>query len=115
MNLQQTLKQMGADFSAVTQNCYHYWRPKMRPPFLVWQENGEGDDFGANNRKAERQISGSLHYFTKMEYDPVVDAAESLLEEKANGWALESVQYEEETNLIHYQWTWTVILRGWGE
>ena len=24
------------------------------------------------------------------------------------GWRLESVQYEDETNLIHFEWTWRI-------
>lgn len=114
MTLQQTLKQIGADFAALTPNCYHYWRPHMKPPFIVWQEDAEGNDFGANNRKAERVISGSIHYFTKAEYDPLADRIEALLQTKSNGWNLESVQYEEETNLIHHQWSWSAAIVGWG-
>lgn len=112
MTLQQALKQIGSDFAALTKNCYHYWRPKMRPPFIVWQENAEGEDFGADNRKAERMVTGSVHYFTLAEYDPIADCIEALLDEKSHGWALESVQYEEETNLIHHEWSWRVAIRG---
>lgn len=114
MTLQQTLRQIGNDFAALTKNCYHYWRPKMRPPFIVWQENAEGDDFDADNGKAERIISGSVHYFTPQEYDPMADKIENLLQERSRGWSLESVQYEEETNLIHHEWSWEAAIRGWG-
>lgn len=115
MTLQQTLKQIGADFAALTPNCYHYWRPHMKPPFIVWQEADEGNDFGANNRKAERLISGGVHYFTSQEYDPMVDQIEQLLNKKTNGWMLESVQYEEDTNLIHHEWSWQVAINKWGD
>lgn len=114
MTLQQTLQQIGDDFASLTQNCYHYWRPKMRPPFIVWQEDAEGDDFAANNVKAERMISGSVHYFTQKEYDPLADNIEKLLQERSHAWSLESVQYEEETNLIHHEWSWQAAIRNWG-
>ena len=84
----------------------------MQPPFLVWAEAGEGDDFEADNRKAERVIEGNVHCFSQQEYDPLFDAVEALLNEKAGSWTLESVQYEEETNLIHYAWRWKSAIRG---
>ncbi len=34
------------------------------------------------------------------------DAIQKTLGALGLGWALESVQYEEETNLIHYEWRW---------
>lgn len=112
MTLQMALRKVGTDFAAVTPNCYHYWRPKMQPPFLVWQEDGEGEDFHANNRKAERQISCSASYYTQTEYDPALDRIEGLLEVYSSGWQLASVTYEEETALIHYEWSFSVVVKG---
>lgn len=85
----------------------------MQPPYLVWAETGEGDDFAADNRKAERIITGTVDCFSKQEYDPLFDAVEKMLEKKTKSWTLESVQYEEETNLIHYAWSWTAAIHGW--
>ena len=112
MSLQQTLKSLGSELAALGANSYHYWRPKKDPPFLVWQEDGEGDDFHANNHKAERQISCSASYYTLTEYDPALDKIEALLEVLSSGWQLVSVTYEEETALIHYEWSFSVVLRG---
>lgn len=112
MTLQPTLRQVGSDLAALTDNCYHYWRPKMKPPFIVWQEDAEGDGFSAGNSKAERLIECSVHYFTLTEYDQMADRIEALLSEKAHGWSLEGVQYEEDTNLIHHEWRFSVALKG---
>lgn len=112
MTLQMALRKVGADFAAIVPNCFHYFRPKMEPPFLVWQEDGEGDDFHANNRKAERQISCSASYYTQQEYDPVLDQIETLLEKFSSGWQLVNVTREDETALIHYEWSFSVALRG---
>lgn len=112
MSLQSKLQQMGVAFAGVTQNCYHYWRPVKTVPCLIWAENGEEDSFHSDNHKSEQRIAGTVDLFTKTEFDPLADAVQDTLESLGVTWALESVQYEEETNLIHMEWTWGVIFRG---
>ena len=84
---------------------YHYWRPRLQAPYLIWAEEGEGDSLWTSNHLQEQVIKGTVDYFTKTELDPIVDT----IQEKLNGveslgWNLEAVQYEDETNLIHYSW-----------
>ena len=51
-----------------------------------------------------------MYPITRTEYDPTLDRIQEIL----NGfdfpfsWRLESVQYEDDTDLIHYEWTWSV-------
>ena len=108
MTLQEKLQQIDAALTPLSSHVYHYWRPKMEPPFIVWQEDGEADSFNANNHKVEQTISGTVDYFTQVEFDPVCDSIQSALNNLGAGWSLNSVQYEEDTNLIHYEWTWEV-------
>ena len=79
----------------------------MEPPFCVWAEDGE-NGFNAGNRKAEQAITGTVDYYTPQEYDPAVDNIQAALNSLRIPWQLNSVQYEDETNLIHYEWTWEV-------
>lgn len=84
---------------------YHYWRPRLQAPYLIWAEEGEGDSLWTSNHLQEQVIKGTVDYFTKTELDPIVDT----IQEKLNGveslgWNLEAVQYEDETNLIHFSW-----------
>lgn len=89
---------------------YHYWRPEMNAPFCVWAEDGESSSLEANNHKREQAIGGAIDYFTKVEYDEQIDKIQHALNGvEGLGWKLNSVQYEEETNLIHYEWRFTVI------
>ena len=89
---------------------YHYWRPRLKAPFCVWQEDGEGDSLHTDNHKSEQVISGTIDYFTLKEYDDTVDKIQYALNNlECCGWRLNSVQYEEETNLIHYEWTFEII------
>ena len=79
----------------------------MEPPFCVWAEDGE-NGFNAGNRKAEQAITGTVDYYTLQEYDPTLDNIQAALNSLRIPWQLNSVQYEDETNLIHYEWTWEV-------
>lgn len=86
---------------------YHYWRPRMEAPFCVWQEEGEGDSLHTSNHKQEQVLTGAIDYYTLDEYDPMVDSIQEAINKVENlGWTLSSVDYEEETNLIHYSWSW---------
>ena len=58
---------------------YHYWRPVM------------------------------VDYFTQTEYDPNIDKVQQALNSVCSNWILNSVQYEDDTKLIHYEWRFTVI------
>ena len=49
-----------------------------------------------------------MDYYTPQEYDPAVDNIQAALNSLRIPWRLNSVQYEDETNLIHYEWTWEV-------
>lgn len=89
---------------------YHYWHPRLQAPYCIWAEDGEGNSIHANNHKAEQVISGTIDYFTKNEFDEMIDKIQNALNETEDlGWELLSVQYEDETNLIHYEWGFEVI------
>lgn len=91
-------------------SVYHYLRPRLSAPFCVWQEDGESDALWTGNHKAEQAVSGSLDYFTSQEYDTMVDEIQAALNSiEGCGWSYNSVQYEDETNLIHHEWVWRVI------
>ena len=86
---------------------FHYWRPRLSAPFCVWAEDGEGVSLETGNHKAEQAVSGYVDYYTGTEADTNVDAIQTAL----NGvdglvWRLDSVQFEDGTKLIHFQWTW---------
>lgn len=86
---------------------YHYWRPNMKAPFILWQEDGEDDSLQANNHKVQQGIQGTVDYYTKTEYDEVFDQIQSSLNELENySWRYDGTVYEEESNLIHHTWEW---------
>ena len=109
-SLHDIISPVGAALVAALQSSqvYHYWRPRLEAPYCIWAEDGEATSLEANDRKAEQAVSGYVDYYTRAENDPAV----GLIQTALNGisgvfaWRLDSVQYEDETNLLHYQWLW---------
>lgn len=91
-------------------NCYHYWRTGITSGMLIWAEDGADSGDNLDNIKGEQRVHGSCDYFTSSENDTTVDSIQLALNSVENCvWNLESIQYEEETKLIHYEWYWTVM------
>lgn len=111
MTLQTKLEKIENALTSIDDlSVYHYLRPKLSAPYCVWQEDSENDALQSDNHKDEQSIYGSVDYFTKEEYDAMADAIqEALNNTEGVYWTYNSVQYEEDTELIHHEWTWSVI------
>lgn len=84
---------------------YHYRKPQADRRYICWQELNEAETLDGNNRKGEQGIEGSIDLFTVVEYDTAVDAIQDTLDSLDSvSWRINSVQYEEDLNLIHYEW-----------
>lgn len=104
------LQEIGNALSQLGVNTYHYWRPQMQPPFIVWAEDGEEDSFEADDKKHEVLMRGYVDYYTLYEYDDTVEKISALLNTIDRlHFRYESVQYEEETNLIHHEWRFFIF------
>ncbi len=87
----------------------HYRKPtSVKPSYIVWAEDGEDQAFQGDNRKAEMQVTGTIDCYTQTEYDQLLDEVQEALTADGISWILESVQYEDETKLIHYEWRFTL-------
>ena len=88
--------------------AYHYHKPaEVQAPYAVWQEIDE-NSFNSDNAKSERQLNGSIDFYSLDEADSKLDEIESALMGLGATWTLSSVQFEEDTNLIHTSWDWSV-------
>lgn len=90
----------------VTDSTYHYEALKKTDSYIVWAESGEGDSVHIDDVKDQQVIQGTIDYFTKAEYDSNIDLIQSTLNQNKISYILNSVQYEEETKYIHYEWIW---------
>lgn len=108
--MQSTLQRLADALTSIEGlKVYHYWRPQLPAPFCVWQEDGEGNSAWGGNHKFEQVITGTVDYFTRTEFDPIVDSIQNAMNGiEVMGWSLNSVQYEDETNLIHFEWRFEI-------
>ena len=86
---------------------YHYQAPaETKAPYIVWAED-DRIDLKAGNIHAEKAWQGTLDFFTHTEFDSGFGYIEALFDAKGFSWRFESVQFEEDTDLIHYEWVWS--------
>lgn len=92
----------------VSSNVWHYEAMGKTDKYIVWAEDMEGGSVHGDGKKLEQAIQGTIDYFTKEEGDPTVDRIQEALNGASIPFELSSVQYEEETGFIHYEWIWEV-------
>ena len=91
----------------VSKDVYHFEALKKKDKYIVWAEDGEGNSGHADNKK-NQVIQGTIDYFTKDDADPLVEEIQEALELYEISYKLNSAQYEDETEYIHYEWIWEV-------
>ena len=80
--------------------------------YIVWAEDGQSGSIHGDNCMEEQIMQGTIDYYTKTEYDTNVGKIQQALNDNEVSFRLNSVQYEEETNFIHYEWIFEVDLDG---
>lgn len=84
----------------------HYRRFGSDAPYCIWQEDSD-EGMEADNKKAEQGIAGTVDLYTLTEYDGNIELIQAKLDSIENlSYRINSIQYEEDTNLIHYEWRW---------
>lgn len=107
MSFQHKLQKVADALTSINGlKVYHYWRFGVDAPYCIWQEDSDYG-FQVDNHKVEQGVGGTVDYFTLTEYDGNIDSIQNALNGVENlSWNLNSVQFEEDTNLIHYEWRW---------
>ena len=93
---------------SVTQNVGHYEAVEKTDKYCVWAEDGEVGSMEADSHKIGQTIEGTIDYFTKDEDDENIEKFQLAFNAAGIGWRLNSVQYEDETRYIHYEWLFRV-------
>ena len=99
------LDEVKAALLTCTDRVYHFFAAKADPPYITWSESGR-PGFHAGDRREEYSDTGTVHLFTRNEHDQLVGKIETALDERGMGCELEAVQYENDTGLFHYTWSW---------
>lgn len=96
----------------VSWNVGHFRAMKTSPPYIVWAEDSPGDKVVANGRTQNQAIAGTVDLFTRtLEGEPLAEAIPAALDEVC-AWRLNSIQFEEDKGLLHYEWIWEVEKDG---
>lgn len=86
----------------------HYEALEKPDAYIVWAEDNQGAAQWADGRMKNQVIQGAIHYFTKTEYDPMVEEIQNALNGDHVSFRLNSIQYEDDTKYIHYEWIFEV-------
>ena len=92
----------------VTNKVYHFDATGAKGNYIVWAEEGQTSATWADNKMQEQAIGGTIDYFTKFEFDENVDKIQKALNDAEISFELNSIQHEEQTKYIHYEWTWDI-------
>lgn len=104
MSLLTKLRKIRDALNVLDADVGHYEHKGNKKKYIVWSEDGEGDSLHTDNEKDIQVLSGTVDLFTRDEYDPLIDAVQETFEKNGISYKLISVQYEEETKYIHYEW-----------
>ena len=88
----------------VTDNVSHYEAMNREDKYIVWAEDSEGSSVEGDDRKINQSIQGTIDYFTKQDMDENIDKIQAALTAACISFYLNSVQYGDETEFIHYEW-----------
>lgn len=106
--MRSKLKKIPEILKTVTDNVSHYEAMGITDKYIVWAEDSEGSSVEGDDRKINQSIQGTIDYFTKQDFDENVDKIQAALTAACISFYLNSVQYEDETEYIHYEWVFEV-------
>ena len=93
----------------VTNKTYHFTAPQnVTGSYIVWAEDTQADSVWADGKMVNQAIQGTVDYFTKSENDATVESIQDALNNGEISFRLNSIQREQETGYIHYEWVFEV-------
>lgn len=109
MSLVNITKTLQKELSKIDCDVFHYFaRPGQAAKYIVWAETQEGEAFYANDFKKEQTLEGYVEYFTQTEFDNNCDDIQTILNNFADSWELNYVEYLDEQKLIRFVWHWRI-------
>lgn len=96
-------------FNSVLPGAAFHLKAWSKPDqYIVWAEDGQADGVYADDHMQIQVTEGTIDLFTKTEYDTVANRIQQAMNAADMTWRKNSMQYEEETGYIHYEWIWQV-------
>lgn len=85
------------------QFAHHAWSKAPNGDYGTYSESS-GNDFTADQKHVERGTEGYISYFTRDDSGTPRSTIEAVLNELNIPWYLNTIQYENDTGYIHYEW-----------
>lgn len=79
------------------------WSHAPSGDYGVWAEDG-ANDLNADDIHNEHVTQGTVDYFTRDDSGTPKRVIEAALNNGTVAWYLNSIQFEEDTGYIHYEW-----------
>jgi len=89
--------------------AYHFEAAQQPDQYIVWAEDGQGDALWDDDGMCEQTITGTTDYFTRVENDPNLKKIKAAHNAAGLSWRLNSIQYEDDTKYIHYEFAWETL------
>ena len=83
--------------------AHHAWSKAPDGDYGTYSEDS-GNDFGADEKHAERGTEGYIHYYTRDDTSTPRVTIETALNSINIPWYLNNILYENDTGYIHYEW-----------
>lgn len=94
----------------LTDKLYHHTAPPNAvPPYIVYGEQGQGEILSADDQQDGYSMTVTVDIFSKKGKEPLFKQVYDTLNDNYISFYLKSVQYEEDTGLIHYEYETDVI------
>lgn len=104
-----TLNDIKTVLTATGYKFAHYaWSRSPAGDYGVYAEDG-ANDLNADGEHAEKALQGTVDYFTRDDTGTPKATIEAALEGLNVPWYLNTIQYEDETGYIHYEWVFEVV------
>lgn len=103
--MNETIKDL---LKVLTTNLFLYTAPANQTlPYVVYGVDG-ANDLSGENIHTEKADQGYIDLYTKSPSDSLITGIPSALEAGGVSYYLNSVQFEDETSTLHYEWIWEV-------
>lgn len=87
----------------------HYaWDKAPDGDYGVWAEDSAAH-FYTDNKMTSQSTEGTIDLFTRSDSLTGKEAIQAALNSVNCSWYLNSIQYEEDTRYIHYEWVFEVL------
>lgn len=94
---------------ALGKPVYHFRAPQNTAAgYIVYGEDSQDAPLYADGKLCAQVLQGTIDYYTRDGEDVMADVIQKALNDAGISFWLNSVQYEYETNLVHFEWVWEV-------